>query len=125
ETHFLRELGPRWTIANSIGMPVAQRCQSGRRRWAGGIHGGFGAEMLDYTEIPRISVLVPQDDVMSGHGRIGCLLLEGFAVLGSFAEGSFGEVHVVNVSTRRATRRGSCGRSALCVRKGGKASRRD
>src|SRR4029453_558378 len=106
-------------------MPVAQTRHGGRRRGTGGINGRFGAEMLNYAEIPGIAVLVAQDDIMARHRRIGRLPLEGLAVIGRFTEGSFGQMHVVNVSTRRATRHGSSGRGGLRERKGGKASRGD
>src|SRR5207248_2742020 len=76
-----------------------QVARGGRSRSAGGIHGGLSTEMVDYGVVPVFAVLMAQDDVVSGHGRIWVLFLEKVAFLGAFAESSFGEVDMVDVST--------------------------
>src|SRR5947208_13500664 len=73
-------------------MPGVQVARGGRSRSAGGIHGGLSTEMVDYGVVPVFAVLMAQDDVVSGHGRIRILFLEKVAFLGAFAESSFGEV---------------------------------
>src|SRR5436305_10705576 len=80
-------------------MPGVQVARGGRSRSAGGMHGGLSTEMVDYGVVPVFAVLMAQDDVVSGHGRIRILFLEKVAFLGAFAESSFGEVDMVDVST--------------------------
>src|SRR5438132_4168688 len=85
-------------------MPGVQVARGGRSRSAGGIHGGLSTEMVDYGVVPVFAVLMAQDDVVSGHGRIWVLFLEKVAFLGAFAESSFGEVDMVDISTRSGCR---------------------
>src|SRR5437868_14030865 len=73
--HRLGKFRPSRSVDKSVVMPITQVTHGGGRSRTGRIHGGFLTEMLNHGVIPRITLLMAENQGVSWHRvlRIGGL----------------------------------------------------